>query len=395
MRGRSLCGMASFRNARVVARASTLLVGEIESSRSSKSASAPLPMPLSSFFGLSPGMKRKERIQNLYDMLPRRSTRGLSMFNRRTVFMSVFLMSALGASAVSAQSFPSRPMTLVVPFGVGSGSDLVARVLGARMSELLGQTVVIENVSGAGGMTAAARVAHSPPDGYQFVLGSVDTFAINQTLYKKPLYNAATDFSPIGLVTDQAMVLIARKDFPANDMKEFTAYAKENHAKMQFASGGVGSASHLTCARIGAAIGVDVTHITYRGSAQAMQDLFAGRIDYYCALAAAAVGPLESKQAKAIAILTRDRSPLFPGLASASEQGVKDFHANFWSGLFMSKGVPEPIVQKLNQAAVDTLNTPAVVEKLLKIGTTVMPSEQRTPKAAQAFVESEIKNWEA
>src|SRR5258708_15718053 len=231
------------------------------------------------------------------------------MFKRRVVFMLVLLAASVlsAGQPAGAEGLPSRPMTLVVPFGVGSGSDLVARILGARMSELLGQTVVIENVSGAGGMTAAARVAHSPPDGYQFVLGSVDTFAINQTLYKKPLYNAATDFSPMGLVTDQAMVLIARKDFPANDMKEFAAYAKENHAKMQFASGGVGSASHLTCARIDAAIGVDVTHVTYRGSAQAMQDLFAGRIDYYCALAAAAGGPLESQQAKALAILTPDR----------------------------------------------------------------------------------------
>jgi tripartite-type tricarboxylate transporter receptor subunit TctC len=302
---------------------------------------------------------------------------------------------ALAASAAAAQSFPTRPMTLVVPFGVGSGSDLVARILAARISELLGQTVVIENVSGAGGMTAASRVAHAPPDGYQFVLGSVDTFGINQSLYKKPFYNAATDFSPIGLVTDQAMVLIARSDFPANDMKAFAAYAKANQAKMQFASGGVGSASHLTCARINAAIGVETTHVTYRGSAQAMQDLFAGRIDYYCALAAAAVGPLESKQAKAIAILTRDRSPLFPGLASANEQGITDFHANFWSGLFLPKGVPADIVRKLTEAANETLNTPGVQDKLLKIGTTVMPPEQRTPAAAQAFVESEIKNWAA
>ena len=179
------------------------------------------------------------------------------MFGSRTVLVLAFLL-AMGAQphaqSSQAQGFPSRPMTLVVPFGVGSGSDLIARVLGARMSELLGQTVVIENVSGAGGMTAAARVAHAPPDGYQFVLGSIDTFAINQSLYKKPFYNAATDFSPVGLVTDQALVLIARKDFPADDMKGFMAYAKENHAKLQFASGGVGSASHLTCARINAAI---------------------------------------------------------------------------------------------------------------------------------------------
>ncbi len=319
------------------------------------------------------------------------------MFKRRGVLTAAMLSLAMALSMpqAMAQTWPARPMTLVVPFGVGSGSDLIARTLAARMGELLGQTVIIENISGAGGMTAASRVANSPPDGYQFVLGSVDTFAINQTLYKKPLYNAATDFAPIGLVTDQAMVLIARKDFPANDMKEFAAYAKVNHAKMQFASGGVGSASHLACARLDAAIGIDITHVTYRGSAQAMQDLFAGRIDFYCALAAAAVGPLESKQAKAIAILTRDRSPLFPGLATAHEQGVKDFHANFWSGLFLPKGTPEPVVQRLTQATMETLNTPAVQERLLKIGVTIFPPELRSPAQAKSFVESEIKNWEA
>jgi tripartite-type tricarboxylate transporter receptor subunit TctC len=253
--------------------------------------------------------------------------------------------------------------------------------------------VIIENISGAGGMTAAARVANSPPDGTQFVLGSVDTMAINQTLYKKPLYNAATDFSPIGLVTDQAIVLIARKDFPAGDLKEFAAYAKTNHATMTYASGGVGSASHLACARLNAAMGVDITHVTYRGSAQAMQDLFAGRIDYYCALAAAAVGPLESKSAKAIAILTRDRSPLFENLKSAHEQGLADFHANFWSGLFAAKDTPEPIVQKLNAATVETLNTPSVQERLLKIGVTIFPPDRRSPGGAKAFVDSEIKAW--
>ena len=299
------------------------------------------------------------------------------------------------ATAVAADAYPARPISLVVLFGVGSGADLIHRVLAGRMSELLGETVVIENVPGAGGMTGASRVGHATPDGYQMVLGGVDTLAINQTLYKKPLYNAATDFSAISLVTDQPMVLIARKDLPANDMAEFIVYTKANHDKMQFASSGVGSGSHLTCARINAAMGIDVTHVVYRGSAQAMQDLFAGRIDYYCSLAAAAVGPIESKQAKAIAILTRDRSPLFPGLSSASERGLPGFHANFWSGLFVPKGTPEPIVQKLNEAAVATLSTPAVQDKLLKIGTTVMPPEQRTPKAAQAFVESEIKNWEA
>lgn len=300
---------------------------------------------------------------------------------------------ALSIVPAAANGWPSRPITLVVPFAVGSGSDLLARVLGPRLAELLGQPVVVENISGAGGMTAAARVAASPPEGYHVVLGSVDTFAINQSLYKKPAYNAATDFSPIGLVTEQPMVLIARKDLPVADFKEFAVYLKANAAKMQFGSGGLGSGSHLTCARVNAAVGAEATHIPYRGSGQAMQDLFAGRIDYYCSLAAAAVGPMESGNVKAVAILTRERSPLFPSLSTAHEHGLKDFHVNFWSGLFMSKGTPGPIVAKFNQAVNETLNTPAVQERLLKIGVSIVPPDRRSPAHLQSFVETEVAFW--
>jgi tripartite-type tricarboxylate transporter receptor subunit TctC len=224
--------------------------------------------------------------------------------------------------------------------------------------------------------------------------GGVDVMSMNQTLYKKPLYNAQMDFAPIGLVGDQALVLLARGDFPANDMREFIAYTKANHAKMQFGSGGAGSGAHLNCMRVNAAIGVEVTHIPYRGSAQAMQDLFAGRLDYYCALGAAAVGPLASKQAKGIAILTRERSPLFPTLRSAHEQGLTNFHADFWTGLFVSKGTPEPVLQKLSQALQATLDTPAVQERLLKIAVTVVAPERRSPAYLKSFVESETKLWE-
>jgi tripartite-type tricarboxylate transporter receptor subunit TctC len=312
----------------------------------------------------------------------------------RTRFALAFLAATVLAPAASAQSFPTRPMTIVVPFGVGSALDLIARIIGPRLSELLGQPVLVENISGGGGMTAAARVANSPPDGYQILHGGVDVMSMNQTLYKKPLYNAQTDFAPIGLVGDQALVLLARGDFPANDMREFIAYTKANHAKMQFGSGGAGSGAHLNCMRVNAAIGADVTHVPYRGSAQAMQDLFAGRLDYYCALGAAAVGPLTSKQAKGIAILTRERSPLFPTLRSAHEQGLTNFHADFWTGLFVSKGTPEPVLQKLSQALQATLDTPAVQERLLKIAVTVVAPERRSPAYLKSFVESETKLWE-
>src|SRR4051812_42464082 len=174
---------------------------------------------------------------------------------------------------------------MVVPFAAGSASDTMARILSARLSEVLGQQVVIENVAGAGGMTGVSRVAKAAPDGYQFVLGGIDTFAQNQTLYKKPLYNAVTDFAPVALAVDQPLVLVIRNELPVGNLREFIAYARANQGKMQYGSAGAGSGSHLACAQLNAAIGVDVTHVPYRGSPPAMQDLIAGRIDYFCALA--------------------------------------------------------------------------------------------------------------
>src|SRR5215211_4407964 len=190
------------------------------------------------------------------------------------------------AQSAAAQAWPIRPVTLVVPFAAGSASDTVSRIFAGRLSEVLGQQVVIENVGGAGGMTGVARVAKAPPDGYQFVLGGVDTFAQNQTLYKRPLYHALTDFMPVVLAVDQPLLLLARNELPVHDLREFIAYAKANQAKMQYGSAGVGSGSHLACARMNSAMGIDTTHVPYRGSAPAMQDLIAGRIDYFCALAA-------------------------------------------------------------------------------------------------------------
>ena len=319
------------------------------------------------------------------------------MLNRRDLgllIVSAAFAATVATSSAVAQSWPTRPISLVVPFAVGSGSDLLARVLGPRLAELLGQPVVVENISGAGGSTGSSRVAQSPPEGYHVLLGSVDTFAIYQSLYKKPPYNAAVDFSPIGLVTEQPMVLIARKDLPASNFEEFAAYLKTNHAKMQFGSGGLGSGSHLTCARVNAAVGAEATHVPYRGSGQAMQDLYAGRIDYYCSLAAAAAGPIQTGNVKAVAILTRERSPLFSSIRTAHEDGLTDFDVNFWSGLAMSKGTPAPIIAKFNQAMVETLNTPSIQERLPKLGISIVPPDRRSSAHMKSFMESEIKFWQ-
>jgi tripartite-type tricarboxylate transporter receptor subunit TctC len=307
---------------------------------------------------------------------------------------TMIVLAASAAPAQTPQNWPSRPVTMVVPFAAGSASDTVGRILAARLSEVLAQQVVVENVGGAGGMTGTARVANAPPDGYQFVLGGVDTFGMNQSLYKKLPY-AAADFVPVGLVIEQPILLIARNDLPANNVPEFIAYAKVNQARMQYASAGVGSASHLTCARMNAAMGIDTAHVPYRGSAQGLQDLIAGRIDYICALGAAAIAPLEGKTAKAIAILSRERSPLFPTVASADEQGLTNFESYFWSGFFLPKGTPGDITQRLLKATAETLNTPSTQDRLRNAGVTVVAPDRRSSGYLKTFVAHEIAQWAA
>src|SRR5215211_1449370 len=299
------------------------------------------------------------------------------------------------AQSAAAQAWPIRPVTLVVPFAAGSASDTVSRIFAGRLSEVLGQQVVIENVGGAGGMTGVARVAKAPPDGYQFVLGGVDTFAQNQTLYKRPLYHALTDFMPVVLAVDQPLLLLARNELPVHDLREFIAYAKANQAKMQYGSAGVGSGSHLACARMNSAMGIDTTHVPYRGSAPAMQDLIAGRIDYLCALAAAAMPQIGSNTMRPIAIMTRERSPLFAEIPSAHEQGLTDFDAYFWSGFFLPAGSPAPVVQRLHDATVATLDTAAVQERLKQVGVSVVPPERRSPEYLKRFLADEIEKWAA
>ncbi len=303
------------------------------------------------------------------------------------------IAAALAAEPALAQTWPSRPLTLVVPFAAGGGADIMGRVVAARLSELLGQQVIVENLGGAGGMTGAARVAKAAPDGYQVVLGTNGTHAQNQTLYKKPLYNAATDFAPVALIAEQPIVLMARQDLPADNLKAFIAYAKVNHADMKYGSAGAGSAVQLSCVLLNAAVGISVTHVPYRGSAPAMQDLIAGRIDYQCANVGPAVGQIESKLVKAIAILTRNRTAILPALPSAHEQGLTDFEAFIWYALFLPKGTPAPIVQKLNAATVAAMNTPAVQQWMKDNGAELVAAERRSPEYLARLVESEIEKW--
>ena len=303
------------------------------------------------------------------------------------------LLLALYAPPAAAQDWPSRNVTLVVPFGPGSATDVVARIIGARMSEVLGQQVIVENVSGAGGMIGVARVAKAPPDGYQIALGAVDSLAQSQTLYAKPLIDSTKDFEPVALAVEQPLLLISRKELPPNTFREFAAYVKENSAKMQFGSGGAGSAVHLACSQITHALGTAVAHVPYRSSAAALQDLIAGTLDFYCPLAAAGAPLIEARSVKALAVLTRDRSPLMPDLPSAREQGVEGIDAYYWMGYFLPKGTPEPIVTRLNAAIGAALDTPAVATRLREVGTTVVARERRSPSYLRKFLDDEIRRW--
>jgi tripartite-type tricarboxylate transporter receptor subunit TctC len=300
---------------------------------------------------------------------------------------------AIFVTPIKAETWPTRPLTMVVPFATGGPMDAVARILQSALSDALQQQVIVENVGGAGGMLGAARVAKSAPDGYQFVLGNVGTHAVSQTLYKTPFYNSITDFTPVALIADLSLVMVARKDFPANNLQEFIAYAKANQKTIQFASAGAGSATHLGCALINARIGVDVTHVPYRGGAPAMQDLVAQRVDYLCIDTPAAIPQIESGAIKPIAILSHGRSPSLPNLASAHEQGLTDFEASNWSAIFLPKDTPAFIVQKLHDATVAAMNNPTVQKRFKENGIDLVADERRSSAYLAQFVTGEIAKW--
>src|SRR5499433_2898871 len=237
-----------------------------------------------------------------------------------------------------AQTYPGRPLTMIIPFAAGGPTDVLGRVMAQRMGDILGQQVVVENVGGAGGMTGSKRVADAAPDGYTFVLGTVGTHAQSQTMYKKPLYNTLTDFTPVALIAEVPIVLITRKDLPVNDLKEFIAYAKANQSTMQFGSAGAGSATHLGCVLLNYLIGVDITHVPYRGTGPAMQDLQGGRIDYLCEIITTAKPQIDGGSVKGVAIFDKQRSPALPNLPTAAEQGTQNLLAYTWNALFLPKG---------------------------------------------------------
>ena len=310
-----------------------------------------------------------------------------------TRIIVAFLIGLAIAGAASAQDWPNRNITMVVPFPAGGPIDVVARILAARLSEILGQQVVIENVGGAGGMTGAARVAKAPPDGYSVLLSGSAVLAIIPTLYKRPLYDAVNDFAHVALFSDSARVLLTRKDFPATNLSEFVAYAKANQAKLQYGSAGAGSGMHVCALLLDTAMGTHITHVPYRGSAPAMQDLIGGRVDYVAEQISTALPLIEGNAVKAIATLGLDRAPGLENLATAQELGLPGLDCGAWGALSFPKGTPDAIVRRLAAASNTAVETPSVRERYKGIGVTVPAPERRTPEYLAKFVQGEIARW--
>ena len=296
------------------------------------------------------------------------------------------------AAAATAQDYPNRTISIVVPFAAGGPTDTVARLVSQSMSKNLGQTVIVENVAGAGGTIGPKRVSAAKPDGYTLVLMHVG-ISTSVSLYRNLGYNPQTDLSPIGLVTDVPMTFIAKKDFPPKDMKELIAYVKANKDKVTYANAGVGAASHLCGMLFMTAIQADLTTVPYKGTGPAMTDLMGGQVDFMCDQTTNTTPQIKGGKVKAYAVTTATRVKSLADLPTVQESGLKDFHVGVWHGLWAPKDTPKPVIDKLAAALQAALKDPNVVTKFAELGTEPVPAAQATPAALAAHLKKEVEKW--
>jgi putative tricarboxylic transport membrane protein len=311
---------------------------------------------------------------------------------RKTTFAAAAALLAL-TGPLAAQDWPTRPVTMVIPFSAGGGIDASGRLQAQKMSELLGQTIVVENVGAAAGTIGSQRVAKATPDGYTFLMGNSGTHAYSQGMRKVPIYNSITDFAPIGLVTESPRILLARKDLPVKNLQEFIKYVKANQAKMQFGSAGVGSGTHLPCELLNSVLGVKVTHIPFKGAGPVMQELIAGRIDYFCDTIQTGATQAKAGTVKGIAVMAPKRVSIIPDLPTTGEQGLAGVEATVWNGFFFPKGTPDAIVRKMNKVMNTMIEDPAVRKRLQELGLEILPPQERTPEYLAKYLPQEVARW--
>jgi tripartite-type tricarboxylate transporter receptor subunit TctC len=296
--------------------------------------------------------------------------------------------------AASAQGWPNRPITMVVPFAAGGTTDVVARVMADHMSRTLKQQIVVENVAGAGGTTGANRVAKATPDGYTILMGNLGTQAASVGIYGEKLpYDPRSDFEPILNTGGTPMYVLPKKDLPVKDFKEFAAYLKANAQKLNYGSGGVGATSHLTCLFMHSLLGVNVTHVPFRGSGPAMQALIGGQVDYVCDQSVAAVPQIQGKALIGLVVASAARQPQTPEVPTSAEQGLPAFIVSGWNAIFVPKGTPKDILDRLHAAALAAVNDDAVKKRYVELGIELPDAAGLTPAALGALVRSEVDKW--
>ena len=315
------------------------------------------------------------------------------MHSRRMFLVSAALLAAIGlVESAVAQAYPSRPVTMVVPFPAGGPTDTIARIMAEGMRPSLGQSVIIENVPGASGSIGTGRVARAPNDGYTIILGLWTTHVVNGAVF--PLtYDVLNDFEPVSLVVINPLLIVARKSMPAKNLKEFIAWLKANPDKATAGTGGPGGASHVAGVYLQKETGTRFQHVAYRGVGPAMQDLVAGQIDMIIDLAGNSLPQVRSGTIKAFAVTDSKRLPAAPEIPTVDEAGVPRLHVSTWHAFFAPKGTSRNVIGKINSAIVDALADSAVRRKLNDLGQEIYPREQQTPEALAAFHKAEIDKW--
>ncbi|MGY3488672.1 tripartite-type tricarboxylate transporter receptor subunit TctC [Bradyrhizobium sp. USDA 4011] len=303
--------------------------------------------------------------------------------------------AALGAFAVpaSAQNYPTRTITMIVPFAAGGPTDVISRIVTAHMAQTLGQSIVIENVVGAGGTTATTRAARAANDGYTLVTGHMGAHAASVPLYPKLAYHPEKDFEPVALLAGTPILILARKDFPPKDLKEFVAYVKANAEKVNAAHAGIGSVSHASCELLNSILDVKPVGVPFNGTGPAMNALVAGQVDYMCDQIVNAVPQINAGTIKAYAVATPERNPSLPNVPTTAEAGLPAFQAQAWNAIFAPKGTSPAIIVTLNAAAIKALDDENVRKRLLELGSVIPAPANRTPEALATLVKSEIAKW--
>ncbi|HEY7715923.1 MAG TPA: tripartite tricarboxylate transporter substrate binding protein BugD [Candidatus Binatia bacterium] len=304
----------------------------------------------------------------------------------------IIALSLLVTGSVGAQQYPTKVITMVVPFAAGGPTDTVARLIGAPMSKSLGQQVIVENVGGAGGTIAAGRVASASPDGYTILIHHIG-MSTAPALYRKLRYKPTEDFAPIGLINEVPMTIVARSNFPANNLKEVIDYVKKNKDKVTYANAGLGAASHLCGMLFMTAIQTDLTTVPYKGTAPAMNDLLGGQVDFMCDQTTNTTSQIKAKKIKVYAVTTKERVASLKEVPTAQEAGLPNFEVSVWHALYAPKGTPKPVVDRLTQALQVALKDKNVIDRFGDLGTSPIEQKRATPEALASHLKAELEKW--